>query len=253
MKSYDWPKLSILVVAKCSCLVLHECMYTLYIVLSDLVQMHSAHIALFQEPWKPGTEVVALYHFKGNSKEDLPFSKREVLTIVKSTRVGSYHKSSVKKNSNYHGKLSTLYHVLYSIKNTPKLLFDVHSVLLSYVAHLSSIVHLFSLFPHSFLLPHLSSFPCPTLFPCLFFFLCSSTITCPSYFPFSFLFPFLCLFPCQSLSLPLHLTSPFLFPSLALFLPSPHPISSLFPSLALFLPSPHPISSLIPLSPYPLS
>ncbi|KAI0214329.1 Tyrosine-protein kinase CSK [Lamellibrachia satsuma] len=38
------------------------------------------------EPWKPGTEVVALYNFKGNSTEDLPFSKRDVLEIVKSTR-----------------------------------------------------------------------------------------------------------------------------------------------------------------------
>ena len=44
-----------------------------------------------QESWQPGTEVVALYNFKGNSKEDLPFSKREVLVIVKSTRVSTHY------------------------------------------------------------------------------------------------------------------------------------------------------------------
>jgi len=47
-----------------------------------------------QESWKPGTEVVALYNFKGNSKEDLPFSKREVLMIVKSTRVSTHYTMS---------------------------------------------------------------------------------------------------------------------------------------------------------------
>ena len=43
--------------------------------------------AMVQEQWPPGTEVVAMYNFKGNSNEDLPFSKRDVLTIVKPTRV----------------------------------------------------------------------------------------------------------------------------------------------------------------------
>ena len=42
---------------------------------------------MVQEQWPPGTEVVAMYNFKGNSNEDLPFSKRDVLTIVKPTRV----------------------------------------------------------------------------------------------------------------------------------------------------------------------
>jgi len=39
-----------------------------------------------REQWPPGTEVVALYKFNGNSNEDLPFSKRDVLTVVKPTK-----------------------------------------------------------------------------------------------------------------------------------------------------------------------
>lgn len=43
----------------------------------------------FQEIWKPGQEVVAVYDFKGTTREDLPFCKGDVLTIVKSTRVSA--------------------------------------------------------------------------------------------------------------------------------------------------------------------
>ena len=36
--------------------------------------------------WPPGTEVVAQYSFKGSSSEDLPFARRDILFILKSTR-----------------------------------------------------------------------------------------------------------------------------------------------------------------------
>lgn len=39
-----------------------------------------------EEQWSPGTEVVSMYNFRGNSKEDLPFRRGEILTIVKQTR-----------------------------------------------------------------------------------------------------------------------------------------------------------------------
>jgi len=37
---------------------------------------------VIQIPWHTGTEVVALYKFPGNSPEDLPFRRGEILTIV---------------------------------------------------------------------------------------------------------------------------------------------------------------------------
>ncbi len=36
--------------------------------------------------WPRGTEVVALYSFRANSHEDLPFKRGETLIIVKETR-----------------------------------------------------------------------------------------------------------------------------------------------------------------------
>lgn len=44
----------------------------------------------FQPPavqWNPGTEVIALYNFVANSREDLEFKRRDILTIVRPTRV----------------------------------------------------------------------------------------------------------------------------------------------------------------------
>jgi len=40
-----------------------------------------------QEAWSPGTEVVSMYNFQGNSAEDLPFKRGEVMTIVRATKV----------------------------------------------------------------------------------------------------------------------------------------------------------------------
>ena len=40
-----------------------------------------------QIPWQAGTEVVALYKFPGNSPEDLPFKRGDILTIVHSCMV----------------------------------------------------------------------------------------------------------------------------------------------------------------------
>ena len=42
---------------------------------------------ILQEPWSEGIEVLAMYSFRGNSSEDLPFSRKDVLTIVRPTRV----------------------------------------------------------------------------------------------------------------------------------------------------------------------
>ncbi|KAK2140477.1 hypothetical protein LSH36_1342g00037, partial [Paralvinella palmiformis] len=39
-----------------------------------------------QEAWSPGTEVVSMYNFQGNSAEDLPFKRGEVMTIVRATK-----------------------------------------------------------------------------------------------------------------------------------------------------------------------
>ncbi|KAK2138823.1 hypothetical protein LSH36_2363g00000 [Paralvinella palmiformis] len=39
-----------------------------------------------QEAWSPGTEVVSMYNFRGNSAEDLPFKRGEVMTIVRATK-----------------------------------------------------------------------------------------------------------------------------------------------------------------------
>ncbi|XP_013414147.1 tyrosine-protein kinase CSK [Lingula anatina] len=38
------------------------------------------------DQWQPGQEVLARYTFQGNSREDLPFQKGDVLTIIKATR-----------------------------------------------------------------------------------------------------------------------------------------------------------------------
>ena len=220
-------------------------MPTLYLVLSALVRMHSVQFARFQEPWKPGTEVVALYNFKGNSKEDLPFSKREVLMIVKSTRVGSYHNSSVNKLKSPWKIVHTVPCVVFFfIKNTPKLIFDVHLcssffTCLSYsqIVPSSSLVHLSYLvsLPSSLRTSIVSR-----LFLCLFLFL---------YLPLSILFPFFIFLP-FSVSLPLSLTvsclvhcsslvslsSLYQFPSLI----PPHLLSPLtiFPHSSLCLPLP---------------
>jgi SH3 domain len=47
------------------------------------------HILFYclQTPWQPGTEVVALYKFVGNSSDDLPFKRGDILTIVRATAV----------------------------------------------------------------------------------------------------------------------------------------------------------------------
>jgi len=37
---------------------------------------------VIQIPWQSGTEVVTLYKFPGNSAEDLPFKRGEILTII---------------------------------------------------------------------------------------------------------------------------------------------------------------------------
>jgi len=39
-------------------------------------------LTVVQIPWLSGTEVVALYKFPGNSPDDLPFRRGEILTIV---------------------------------------------------------------------------------------------------------------------------------------------------------------------------
>ncbi|CAH1796828.1 unnamed protein product [Owenia fusiformis] len=46
-----------------------------------------------QEHWSPGTEVVALYNFQGNSSEDLPFQKRDTLSILRSTRDPNWYQA----------------------------------------------------------------------------------------------------------------------------------------------------------------
>ncbi|XP_019615926.1 PREDICTED: tyrosine-protein kinase CSK-like isoform X1 [Branchiostoma belcheri] len=43
--------------------------------------------------WVPGTECLAKYNFLGNSQDDLPFNKGEILTIVKSTRDPNWYRA----------------------------------------------------------------------------------------------------------------------------------------------------------------
>jgi len=50
--------------------------------------------AMLQDIWQAGQEVIAVYDFRASSKEDLPFVKGDVLTIVRATKVpvGGCHK-----------------------------------------------------------------------------------------------------------------------------------------------------------------
>ncbi|XP_052283250.1 tyrosine-protein kinase CSK-like isoform X2 [Dreissena polymorpha] len=59
------------------------------------------------EIWQPGQEVVAVYDFKGTTKEDLPFCKGDVLSIVKGTRDSNWYKA--KKNSGEEGMIPATY------------------------------------------------------------------------------------------------------------------------------------------------
>lgn len=49
-----------------------------------------------QEIWQPGTEVLAMYDFRGTTRDDLPFAKGDILTIVKNTRDPNWYKAKDK-------------------------------------------------------------------------------------------------------------------------------------------------------------
>ncbi|WAR00882.1 CSK-like protein, partial [Mya arenaria] len=59
------------------------------------------------ETWQSGQEVVAVYDFRGTTKEDLPFAKGDVLTIVKGTRDVNWYKA--KKGTGEEGMIPATY------------------------------------------------------------------------------------------------------------------------------------------------
>ncbi|XP_060595161.1 tyrosine-protein kinase CSK-like isoform X3 [Ruditapes philippinarum] len=59
------------------------------------------------ETWQPGQEVVAVYDFRGTTREDLPFCKGDVLSIVKTTRDVNWYKA--KNNNGEEGMIPATY------------------------------------------------------------------------------------------------------------------------------------------------
>ncbi|XP_045156725.1 tyrosine-protein kinase CSK-like isoform X1 [Mercenaria mercenaria] len=59
------------------------------------------------ETWQPGQEVVAVYDFRGTTREDLPFCKGDVLQVVKTTRDVNWYKA--KNNNGEEGMIPATY------------------------------------------------------------------------------------------------------------------------------------------------